>query len=131
MYKLTIHHKPIAKGRSRSTSNGHHYTPPKTRDFEELIKNTFIEQNFGCTPLQGALRMEITFYFKRPKNKKHEYHHTCRPDLTNLAKSIEDGLNGLAYFDDSQIAVLIMSKKYDTEDCIYVEIANLGKIFLK
>lgn len=30
--------------------------------------------------------------------------HTQRPDLDNITKSIADGLNGVAYADDGQIA---------------------------
>ena len=40
---------------------------------------------------------------------------TRKPDLDNIAKSILDSLNGIAWQDDSQIVNIWISKHYDEE----------------
>ena len=42
--------------------------------------------------------------------------HTSRPDLDNLVKSVSDGLNGVAFRDDSQITELRAIKQYHSGD---------------
>ena len=37
---------------------------------------------------------------------------TVKPDCDNLAKSILDSLNGLAYHDDKQVVELVVKKYY-------------------
>jgi Holliday junction resolvase RusA-like endonuclease len=38
---------------------------------------------------------------------------TLKPDVDNYVKAIKDALNGIAYVDDSQVTVLLISKYYD------------------
>ena len=47
---------------------------------------------------------------------------TIKPDLDNIAKAVLDGLNGLAFDDDKQVVSLKVSKRYDHEARIEVEI---------
>ena len=41
--------------------------------------------------------------------------HTKKPDLDNMAKTVLDALNGLAYIDDSQIYSLTLFKTYSEQ----------------
>ncbi len=41
-----------------------------------------------------------------------ELMYTGKKDIDNIAKSILDGLNGVAYIDDKQVVQLTISKKY-------------------
>ena len=45
-----------------------------------------------------------------------EIHSDKRPDIDNLAKAVIDGLNGIAFNDDAQIADLHVTKKYHAGD---------------
>ena len=48
-----------------------------------------------------------------------------KPDVSNIAKAVEDALNGLVYEDDAQICSLTVSKCYalpGQEPCVYVRI---------
>lgn len=65
-----------------------------------------------AAPATGAVEIEIMAYFPVPKSyskKKHQQaltgilHKTTKPDLDNIQKAIQDGLNGVAFVDDSQI----------------------------
>ena len=71
--------------------------------------------------------MHIKAYFKPNKSiSKKQYNlligteHLKKPDSDNIAKIICDSLNGLAYKDDSQIAVLNVEKYYDEEERVEV-----------
>ena len=52
-------------------------------------------------------------------------YHIQKPDLDNIMKSICDGLNGIAYADDSQICSSIVKKIWDNEDGVEVFIKEL------
>lgn len=42
-----------------------------------------------------------------------EIYPTIKPDTDNIAKSILDSLNGIAYKDDKQVVKLTVEKRYD------------------
>jgi len=106
--------EPVAKGRARSTKSGHHYTPTKTRKFEEAVRAAAVAQmrENGYKIIEGGVRVDIVLSFSIPKSwpkwKKEmalngEIDHTTKPDATNVCKAIEDALNGVVWNDDSQI----------------------------
>jgi len=118
MIRLVIQGEPIAKARPRF-SKGFVCTPQKTKDYEKLIKETFIRS--GQSAETGMLEATIKCYFKIPKSatkgKLLAMQHnivrpTKRPDLDNIIKGVLDGLNGQAYKDDSQVVELTASKYY-------------------
>ena len=47
---------------------------------------------------------------------------TKKPDIDNIAKIICDGLNGVAYKDDSQIIYLAVIKRYAEKGCVRVKL---------
>ena len=51
--------------------------------------------------------------------------YTKRPDIDNLAKAILDGLNGIAYTDDNQVAELEIQKLYSDKARTEVEIIEI------
>ena len=104
---FTIPGKPFAKQRPRLGKWGVH-TPKETVSFERIVGQ--IASLHIKEPLTGPLTLWVHAYFKIPKSwskKKAEnmlYEpHTQRPDLDNILKAISDGLNRIAYADDSQI----------------------------
>ena len=83
-------------------------------------------------PLEGALQLsiEIRFPFVASHTKAvrsaGEIWKTTRPDCSNLAKTIEDTLCRLKFFnDDSQVSVLVVSKKHSERPGIGIEIEML------
>lgn len=105
---FTVYGIPVPKARPRMTKTGHCYTPKKTADYEFLVPR------YGTTPagkLEGAIRLEVVFYYNRPKSASSRNHHTVKPDLDNLIKSVLDGLNGLAFHDDSQVVEISGARK--------------------
>jgi len=110
---------PTPKGRPRFTRTGHAYTPKKTLDYEKTIAMYYVDQGF--TKYEGPVQIKLVFQMPIPKSftkKKIELikggylKYDKKPDLDNLAKSILDALNGIAYEDDSKITGLFLVKRY-------------------
>ena len=130
MIKLTIPGEPCAKQRPRTTKQGHTYTPQKTVNYETLVRQLYITQNFR-QQLEGELVMTVRAYFTIPKSASKKkaadmaggrIRPTKRPDWDNVGKIISDALNGLAYHDDSQIVSATVEKWYSTEPRVEVEL---------
>ena len=116
MITFNIPGKPQAKQRPRH-GNGFTYTPKETVAYENWVRLCY-----GNRPkLTGEIVAEMTFTFSIAKSKtikmkalmlSGEIRPTSRPDLDNLAKSVLDSLNGIAYDDDSQVVELHVKKIY-------------------
>jgi len=96
------------------------YTP--TTSFEEelgLYASKIMREN-GWEPLAGRIRLSCTIYLKGRR----------RADLSNFLKAIEDGLEGVCYYNDIQIEEYGKVKVIDKagEDRVIVELEDLGKI---
>lgn len=125
--RLTIEGEPVGKGRPRVTTRGsfaHAYTPKKTKNYERQVMNAFLDKYNYSDQLSGPIEASIMSYFPIPKstNKKNKalmisnkIFHTKKPDIDNIAKSVLDSLNGLAYADDSQIVKLSGEKLYSDQ----------------
>lgn len=113
-YMIVIPGRPVPKGRPRLGKNGNVYTPRKTREYEKLVgwctKQTMKE------PLQGDIAMDIKVYIKGP----------CG-DLDNLEKAILDGMNGIAYNDDRQVAALAIQRLKDKKERVEIELWEIAK----
>ena len=131
--EFVINGRPVAKERVRVVKYGRSYTPKKTRDYERLVKQVY-ELQVGEYLGESALLVEIDFYFTIPKSytkkriesiKNGQELYTKRPDLDNLAKTVTDALNGIAYKDDNQIIEMKLRKHYGDEDKAVVAIEEL------
>jgi len=116
--------QPVAKGRPKFTRNGYAYTPTKTREAEAFIKTCAIGNETFADGI--PLLMTLRFYFTKPKSAKKRVYHTVKPDCTNLAKLVEDSLNGITYHDDSAIVQMFIYKDYGEPARIEVEINQIG-----
>ncbi len=89
---LTVPGRPIPKARPRKGANGHFYTPRQTQDAEEGIgwQAKRIVRGRKAT---GPVAVSVVFYVPQ----------RAKGDVDNLLKTVLDGLNGVAYVDDSQV----------------------------
>lgn len=132
--KFTVYGEPVAKGRPRFSTRGgivRSYTPNKTASYENLVKLSFDTQVEDKKKLEGEIFAEIIAYFPIPKStskkkaelmRNGEIMHTKKCDCDNLAKSILDSLNKIAYDDDSQICSLVVKKFYSDTPRVEVNI---------
>jgi crossover junction endodeoxyribonuclease RusA len=104
---FTIPGKPVVKQRPRVTKRGNTYTPKTTVVAEQAIRDAFVFTTDGeWEPATGPVTLELKFYLPD----------RIRRDIDNLAKTVLDALNKVAFKDDSQIDVLHLYKAYDKED---------------
>ena len=123
MREFKIPGKAQAKQRPRMGRSGVVYTPKETLVYENYVKMCYSDyaNQFGWLPYENQVRAEIEVLVAVPKSdsktkKKAKIEGMIRPavkpDCDNLAKSILDSLNGLAYQDDKQVVELFVKKYY-------------------
>ena len=131
MIKFTIPGPPQGKARAR-TGKGFAYTPENTVVYENLIKIMFLQTKAEMT--EKPVKITINAYYPIPKSATKgkrlamEYNiirPTKKPDADNVFKVVADGLNGLAYKDDTQIVEAKIYKWHSTEPRVEVEIEEL------
>lgn len=111
------------QGKARPRFNGNHtYTPRATRDYEHLVRTSYIKQ---CgNQMNDFNKITIKAYFEIPKSATKKERAEIiegkrinkKPDIDNIIKIILDSLNGLAYADDKQITKIEASKSYTLGD---------------
>lgn len=92
------------KRRTKATHAGNHfrvYTPIESQHEEQMVAAAYKGKLY-----EGPVVLELHIYRtlpkSRPKRVKSEPD-TYKPDIDNIIKSVMDGLNGVAYKDDSQV----------------------------
>ena len=127
--------EPQGKGRPRFSTRGGFvktYTPEKTASYENFVKLCYLNKYKG-QKLDGEIVAEIIAYFSIPnsfsKKKRAEAIEgkimpTKKPDTDNIAKTILDSLNGIAFEDDKQVVALLVKKLYGEEAKVVVSLKN-------
>ncbi len=140
---LVIYGEPVGKGRPRVTFKGkftHTYTPEKTKNYEELIQNTYLSNYTYDDILDGPIKANIVAYFPIPdsasKKKKESLlknyeKHTKKPDIDNVIKSVFDALNNIAFTDDSNIIEVSAKKLYSNEPRVELNLKEVKYDILK
>lgn len=145
---------PVGKGRARtavatnragnvlrSSKTGRvvvrHYTPAKTRAYEELVAQVGALAMQGRAPLTCGVAFGVDVVLPIPKSWSKADKAaalagtrlaTAKPDLSNVVKAVEDGLNGVVWGDDSQIVRYLPSqKRYGLEPGVAVAVVLLGE----
>lgn len=125
-----IHAAPVGKARPRVTAHGT-YTPKKTKDYEQRVRNEYGLQCRGLYFGGNPLAVYITAYYQIPKSASKtkrqrmlsgEIRPTVKPDADNVMKAVCDALNGIAYYDDAQIVESHFLKLYGEEPKVRVTI---------
>lgn len=133
--RIVVPGQPVPKERPRATRNGHIYTPKKTKDYEQLVKQLYkIKYKNAIFEKDIPLLMEITAYFGIPKSdskeKKEKKNNgeilpTIKADADNICKIIMDSMNGLAYEDDKQITDVKVKKRYSVNPRVEITIGEV------
>lgn len=131
--RFTVPGEPVAKLRARSfkTKSGGigHFTPVKTKNFEQYVKSLAYEAMAGAPPTDKPARLHISAFFTAPKrlgklSDDFAYPVVKRPDSDNIAKSVGDALNKVVVLDDSQFYQIYVEKYYSHTPRTVVRIAT-------
>jgi crossover junction endodeoxyribonuclease RusA len=118
--RIIIPGRPVPKGRPRLGMRGkkaYVYTPPVTKKYEKLVG--WVAKSVGCRPVEGPVSVSLNVYARG------------KLDADNIAKSILDGLNGIAYEDDDQVVELLVRKhkvKRKEEERVEIEIREFKEV---
>ena len=143
--KFIVNGEPKGKGRPRFYRLGKivkTYTDSQTISYEnrvlmcykEKLREYNIDESNVLFPKGTFVRLIVNCYFsltkgdygkkglnKSGREKINNQWYDKKSDIDNIVKSVMDGLNGVAYVDDSQIVCLEATKQY-TLDQTRVEI---------
>lgn len=132
--KFIVKGRPRGKDRPRFRKIGNYvstYNTKATKDYEKLVKLSALEQCKDKLDKEytGLVKMSIKAFFKPNKSISKKQHNLLlgqpylkKPDSDNIVKIICDALNGIAYKDDNQVAILNVEKVYDEDERVEVEI---------
>ena len=100
--------RAVTKGRPRLGRRRKAFTPASTVAFEKAIATEWAKRNLDAVPLEGPIGMRVAIGSNHIEIELWELAEGCRPkyiqgDADNYEKSIQDGLNTVAYGDDKQI----------------------------
>lgn len=128
--------KVKAKQSVKFGRNGIKYTPKDMIEYANLVKLSFINKypawevaNFADKPLKAEIDvfMPVPKSYSKKKAEqalKNEIKPTVKPDCDNIAKNINDALNGIVYPDDKQIVSLIVNKHYGNNADVKIRISD-------
>ena len=133
MITFTVAGEPFGKKRPRASSFGGHariHNDPENERYELKVINAY-KQQIGDKQFdqEETLSVRIHAWYGIPKSfskKKqalalaNKLRPTKKPDLDNIAKSVLDALNHIAYYDDSQVVTLHVSKWYSGDPRVTV-----------
>ena len=131
--RVELELRGVPKSRPRfNTYTGRAITDKKTKDFEQTVAWLY-KSNGGKYFKDKNIRMRVEFHFEVPKSytkkkKEEALNGIVRPtrsDIDNLLKSVQDGLNGIAYLDDRTICEISAIKKYSDKDRIVIGIEEI------
>lgn len=136
--KFEVKGKVKAKQSVKFTHSGIKYTPSDIKEYSNWVKLSFINKYpaWDCKTFDNKpLKVTLDVYMPAPASwslKKREkaltgqIRPTVKPDCDNIAKNINDSLNGIVYADDKQIVSLEINKFYSENEHVVVTIQDIG-----
>ncbi len=132
--RFIISGKPKGKARPRFNKKGAAYTPDDTVKYQNLVGIMF--RSVGGKEIEQKIpvRVHITAIYQIPKDtskamrelmQEAKLFPVVKPDIDNVTKIILDGLNGIAWHDDSQVVSVLAEKEYGDEPCVIVTVEAL------
>ena len=131
-YKFEVIGEIVGKERPRvNMATGRVYTPNKTKDYEEWIKQSFFIKYPKFDIITNRVKIEIIAYLKIPKSTSKkmaekmlddEISPLKKPDIDNIAKVVLDAINNYVIKDDIQVSKMSVEKKYSENEKLIIKI---------
>ena len=127
---FTVPGKAVPQGGMMAFAKGNkafvtHKKPKELGDYRARV--ALAAQMAQAKPIQGAIELEATFFFDRPKahygtgknanvlKASAPQYPTGRPDIDKLERALLDALSGVCFHDDAQVVVVRAAKHYCPE----------------
>lgn len=139
---VIVEGEPVGKGRARTVVRGkggkafaQHYTPEKTRTYEQMVADEARKAMAGREPIAGPCMLELSLVCGVPaswsKKKRAaalagELFPAKKPDIDNVAKAICDSFNAIVWVDDVQVVDLVARKRYGETPHVEARITPLN-----
>ena len=128
---------PAPQGSKRHVGKGRMVeSSAKVKPWREAVRSEALATGLAISA--EPIYLHLLFRFRRPKGHydakgqiraSARVEHVTRPDLDKLCRSTLDGLTGVLFHDDSQVAFLVASKEYalpgELEGC-QIEIRDIN-----
>lgn len=102
----SVNHYWLGSGRKR-------YVSKRAVEFKRALAQ--VAKASGVKPTQNKVSLNIRWC---RKDKRHR-------DIDNILKPILDALNGIAYFDDSQVSELFVKKEQGAQESLEITIKEI------
>lgn len=134
--EFEIKGKVKAKQSFKFGRNGIKYTPSDMVEYANLVRMSFINKyqawdvnNFANKPLKAVIQVFMAIPSSYSQKKRGDalkgiIRPTVKPDCDNIAKNINDALNGIVYPDDKQITTLTVEKYYSDNEKVIISISD-------
>jgi Holliday junction resolvase RusA-like endonuclease len=123
---------PIGKARPKFARRGNFvstYTPTKTRDYEDQIREAAVKAMGTSEPLETPVAAYFYITMPIPASYSKKRREAClsnaerpmkKPDTDNIVKAFLDAMNEVVYKDDSQVCSLHATKVYGSVGMVEV-----------
>ncbi|WP_318530768.1 RusA family crossover junction endodeoxyribonuclease [Lacticaseibacillus songhuajiangensis] len=127
--------EPVGQGRPKFTTHGrfvHAYDPPKSRLYKAKVARA--ARRVCKAPYTKPVKVTLDIY--RPIQKSGskalraakaagDVLPVVKPDIDNVFKAVTDAVKGIAWVDDNQICVAVISKRYSDTPRIEMKIEEI------
>lgn len=136
LVEFEIKGKVKAKQSFKIGRNGFKYISADVVEYSNFVKLSFLNKypDWSIEALKDKpLKMNIDVYMPVPKSYSktnkikalaNELRPIVKPDCDNIAKNINDSLNGILYPDDKQIVSLMVNKFYSDSEYVKVTLTD-------
>lgn len=137
---LIIEGEPVGKGRPRAFRAGkgiRMFTPGKTKDYEQVVRDEAISAMHGRPPIVGPVELRLSLVCsvpaswskaKRAQALAGEVVPTKKPDIDNVVKAICDAFNTVVWHDDVQVVDLVVRKRFGADPHVEATVTQLAAL---
>lgn len=132
--KFFIPGPPFGKARPRRGKYST-YDPSCNKEYEAKVKAAYLEARGMVDPSNTPIILMVKAFYPIPETAKRKRKpdkiiegDICmmKPDVDNILKSVMDGLNNVAYFDDRQVYDVRCTRTYSDNPGIEVTLITVG-----
>ncbi len=132
---FTVPGEPRGKGRPRfNRKSAKPYKDTKTASYENLICLAWKAEHGRRSPHKGPVRLKVASFHSIPTSRPKWWKSRAEgelvavtkiPDLDNILKCVLDGLDKVAFCNDSQVCGITATKRYSLRPRLEVELTFL------